>query len=591
MLRTWRQTIPLFLKENDLLLEAPLQALATHTTNLQLENWLSRGISGVRSLLTQEGVKPFPEIVREFNIPARELFTYLRLKNIIQESRIILKEYNLIPPFFHKYNLHEEESYLTIHCLMATKTAIAQKWKSTQVPTLSEILGRLDSIYNYEHMDCLQGFDHNRLKRNICPPNEYLNEKICCKNCSAGTSVKTHCTQNHGNSVCAPCTLGEDYTEYPNGLDHCLNCRHCTGDKVQVKSCTLESDAVCQCKQGTFCPPGGTCEVCKRCKSCSGPVEKNCTATSNTVCETSEPSRETKPPSIQTSEDPKTNSTDKKSSTDISVWAVLASIFFILLLLCLAILCAYRKKICNALRPKQKDLMASHSSLGSILTQVSVTKPSLEDSQKVPGANVRENLLPGSSASSCSACRDMSEEVPLLAPNTSTDTKESSLPLSQMETGDNKPTLQTEEQNASQHPAETSAEPCPNQNRCIHCSSQVPSGACTEQSPQLRASPHRSQQLTENEWQTCFTCIVREVPFNVFNTFMRTMNLKDNDIERINSDFHTSAEKHYQMLLTWRQQQGYNASIKMILDALAELKLIVCRDNVVNSLCSKNIFL
>ncbi|CAH2225867.1 Hypothetical predicted protein, partial [Pelobates cultripes] len=48
--------------------------------------------------------------------------------------------------------LHEEESYLTVHCLMATKTAIAQKWKSTQVPTLSEILGRLDSIYNYEHM-------------------------------------------------------------------------------------------------------------------------------------------------------------------------------------------------------------------------------------------------------------------------------------------------------------------------------------------------------------------------------------------------------------------------------------------------------
>ncbi|CAH2277983.1 Hypothetical predicted protein, partial [Pelobates cultripes] len=295
LLQTWRQTTPRLLKENDLLLEAPLQALAAHTSNLQLENWLSRGISGVRSLLTQEGIKPFPDMVRDFHIPSRELFTYLRLKNIIQESRIILKETNLISPFVHKCtgklpkvkalslcyntlltqytatkpsymtnweldlglhfpvdmwhraqkltkqashslnqwetyckltmrwylvpnklahiypgankicwrchnqegslyhifwkctqitslwqdihtlfcknlgigvpptpecfllhifpdNLHEDESYLMIHCLMATKTAIAQKWKSTQAPTLSEILGRLDSIYNYERM-------------------------------------------------------------------------------------------------------------------------------------------------------------------------------------------------------------------------------------------------------------------------------------------------------------------------------------------------------------------------------------------------------------------------------------------------------
>ncbi|XP_063294938.1 tumor necrosis factor receptor superfamily member 10B-like [Pelobates fuscus] len=439
--------------------------------------------------------------------------------------------------------------------------------------------------------DCLQDFDHNRLKRNICPPNEYPNEKICCKNCSAGTSVKTHCTENHGESVCDSCTLGEDYTEYPNGLEHCLSCRHCTGDKVRFKSCTLESDAVCQCKPGTFCPPGGTCEVCKICKSCPGQVEKNCTATTNTVCETSEPPRETKPPSIQTSEDPKTNSTDEKSSTNLSVWAVLASIFCILFLLCLGILvCVYRKEICNALRPKQKGSLESRTSSGSTLIEVFVTNPSLEDSQKVPGANVRGNLLPGSSASSSSACRDnMSEEVPLIAPNTSTDTMESPLPLSQMETGDNEPTLQTEEQNASQHPAETSAETCPNQIRCINCSSQVPSGACTEESQQRCAGPHLSRQLTENEWQTCFNCIVHEVPFNIFNRFMRTMNLPDNDIERISSDFRTSSDKHYQMLLTWRQQQGNNASIKMILDALTELKLNASRDNIVNSLSSKNI--
>ncbi|CAH2324767.1 general transcription factor II-I repeat domain-containing 2A-like [Pelobates cultripes] len=39
-----------------------------------------------------------------------------------------------------------------IHCLMATKTAIAHRWKSPLTPTLPEILGRLDSTHAYERM-------------------------------------------------------------------------------------------------------------------------------------------------------------------------------------------------------------------------------------------------------------------------------------------------------------------------------------------------------------------------------------------------------------------------------------------------------
>ncbi|CAH2306599.1 Hypothetical predicted protein [Pelobates cultripes] len=295
LLQNWKQTTPLFLQNNDLLLAAPLQALAARTSDIQLDNWLKQGISQVRSLLTPDGIKPFPDLIREYRISLRELFSYLRIKNIIQECGISLREPNLLPPFIHKcmgklpktkalslcYNtlllqnkltkpsymskweselgkhfpiemwhhaqkltkqashslnqwetfckltmrwylvptklahiypgsdnrcwgchncegslyhifwtcthittlwrdihallhkilgvkvpqtpecfllhifpdtLPEETIFFTIHCLMATKTAIAHRWKSPLTPTLPEILGRLDSTHAYERM-------------------------------------------------------------------------------------------------------------------------------------------------------------------------------------------------------------------------------------------------------------------------------------------------------------------------------------------------------------------------------------------------------------------------------------------------------
>ncbi|CAH2224189.1 calpain 8 S homeolog isoform X2 [Pelobates cultripes] len=102
LFHNWKQTTPLFLRNNDLLLAAPLQALSTKTSNIHLDNWLKQGITQVRSLLSAEGIKPFPDLIREFHIPSRELFSYLRLKNIIQESGISLREPDPTPPFIHK---------------------------------------------------------------------------------------------------------------------------------------------------------------------------------------------------------------------------------------------------------------------------------------------------------------------------------------------------------------------------------------------------------------------------------------------------------------------------------------------------------
>ncbi|CAH2274854.1 Hypothetical predicted protein, partial [Pelobates cultripes] len=262
LLQNWKRTTSLFLQNNDLLLAAPLQALAARTSDIHLDNWLKQGISQVRSLLTPDGIKPFPDLIREFHISPRELFSYLRIKNIIQECRISLGEPDHLPPFIRKcmgklpktkalslclnqwetyckltmcwylvptklahiypgsddrcwrchncegslfhifwscthittlwrdihallhkilvvkvpqtpecFLLHifpdtlpEETIFFMIHCLMATKTAIAHRWKSPLTPTLPEILGRLDSTHAYERMASRLTSSQNKYK-------------------------------------------------------------------------------------------------------------------------------------------------------------------------------------------------------------------------------------------------------------------------------------------------------------------------------------------------------------------------------------------------------------------------------------------
>ncbi|CAH2219459.1 Hypothetical predicted protein [Pelobates cultripes] len=52
--------------------------------------------------MTPDGIKPFPDLIREFHISPRELFSYLRLKNIIQECRINMREPDHSTPFILK---------------------------------------------------------------------------------------------------------------------------------------------------------------------------------------------------------------------------------------------------------------------------------------------------------------------------------------------------------------------------------------------------------------------------------------------------------------------------------------------------------
>ncbi|XP_041792830.1 hematopoietic death receptor isoform X2 [Chelmon rostratus] len=131
-----------------------------------------------------------------------------------------------------------------------------------------------------------------RTQRDInCSDNlEYLNGKICCLNCPAGTRMISACTTAREKGQCEECDDGT-YTEHTNSLKHCFKCTQCRSDQEIVRPCTHTHNAECQCKLGGFCAPDQACEVCKKCSRCEKDEElvRNCTPTSNTECKKIQP--------------------------------------------------------------------------------------------------------------------------------------------------------------------------------------------------------------------------------------------------------------------------------------------------------------
>ncbi|XP_077457506.1 hematopoietic death receptor isoform X2 [Stigmatopora argus] len=119
----------------------------------------------------------------------------------------------------------------------------------------------------------------------ICKDGEYWSNNICCKDCPAGTHLKSACTIPGEKGQCEQCE-DETYTEHSNHLHKCIECTKCRPDQEIVQACSHTQNSLCQCKEGGFCTPEQACEMCKKCSRCD-PDEKavrNCTATSNTEC-------------------------------------------------------------------------------------------------------------------------------------------------------------------------------------------------------------------------------------------------------------------------------------------------------------------
>ncbi|XP_066570506.1 tumor necrosis factor receptor superfamily member 10B isoform X2 [Amia ocellicauda] len=132
------------------------------------------------------------------------------------------------------------------------------------------------------------GPESNRTAHQVsCASGQYWHNGICCIECETGSYAKSHCTENAKQGVCEKCVDGTDYTEHPNGLDRCFQCKRCRTDQEEVVPCTRTHASQCQCRTGTFCHHNEACEVCKRCKKCKDgmKVVHSCNATSDVVCE------------------------------------------------------------------------------------------------------------------------------------------------------------------------------------------------------------------------------------------------------------------------------------------------------------------
>ncbi|XP_072282499.1 uncharacterized protein [Pyxicephalus adspersus] len=114
-----------------------------------------------------------------------------------------------------------------------------------------------------------------------CPNTQYPHyvsgRDICCNNCGAGEEIKKVCTSHNTASMCEKCPAG--YYNPANYRGNCRPCKICIAAEgsIEVKPCTISSDAVCRCPEGSrpknerntacLCEPGKEI-VNKKCQPC-----------------------------------------------------------------------------------------------------------------------------------------------------------------------------------------------------------------------------------------------------------------------------------------------------------------------------------
>uniref|UniRef100_A0A3B3CQX8 TNFR-Cys domain-containing protein n=1 Tax=Oryzias melastigma TaxID=30732 RepID=A0A3B3CQX8_ORYME len=89
---------------------------------------------------------------------------------------------------------------------------------------------------------------------------------LCCKKCQPGYRLKEHCSENK-ETVCEPCKPNT-YLESWNYAHNCLPCKKCNPRKnlKEIRTCTSTQNAVCVCKENTFCTMGYNAPECASCQ-------------------------------------------------------------------------------------------------------------------------------------------------------------------------------------------------------------------------------------------------------------------------------------------------------------------------------------
>ncbi|XP_063049505.1 tumor necrosis factor receptor superfamily member 14-like [Engraulis encrasicolus] len=121
-----------------------------------------------------------------------------------------------------------------------------------------------------------------------CDPFEYEGPWGCCPKCLPGFHVSSHCSE-HATTTCAPCPQST-YTETHNGWTSCKICTHCdstAGVRVK-KNCSSTSDTLCEPLEGHYCtdPIKDGCQGAVEHTKCKPGqyIKMKGTASSDTVC-------------------------------------------------------------------------------------------------------------------------------------------------------------------------------------------------------------------------------------------------------------------------------------------------------------------
>ncbi|XP_057603543.1 tumor necrosis factor receptor superfamily member 25 isoform X2 [Hippopotamus amphibius kiboko] len=110
------------------------------------------------------------------------------------------------------------------------------------------------------------GCVHNFQKRSL----------LCCRGCPAGHYLKAPCTKPCGAATCLPCPQGTFLAWENHHETRCARCQACDEEASQValKNCSAVADTHCGCKPGWFtdcmvsqCPHGSPfrCRLCTDC--------------------------------------------------------------------------------------------------------------------------------------------------------------------------------------------------------------------------------------------------------------------------------------------------------------------------------------
>ncbi|KAM4871705.1 tumor necrosis factor receptor superfamily member 25 [Thomomys bottae] len=77
---------------------------------------------------------------------------------------------------------------------------------------------------------------------------------LCCRGCPVGHYMKTSCTELCGDSICLPCPQGTFLARDNHSKTRCTRCRSCDEEASQValKNCSTVADTQCGCEPGWF---------------------------------------------------------------------------------------------------------------------------------------------------------------------------------------------------------------------------------------------------------------------------------------------------------------------------------------------------